>query len=145
VDLTGSYTLTAPPERVFDLMTDPEVVATCLPGCEQLEPLGENRYRAVLKMGIAAVTGRYEATVELRDLQRPQSYRLLVEGKGKPGFVKGDGVIKLRSIDAGTQVDLTGQAHAGGVIARVGQRLMGAASKKMTDEFFACLESKLTR
>lgn len=143
MDLTGSYTFNAPPERVFDLMTDPEVVAACLPGCEKLEPLGDNRYRAALSMGIAAITGRYEGTVELQNLERPSSYRLLVEGKGKAGFVKGGGEIQLEPIETGTRVDVRGKAHVGGAIARVGQRLIGGASKMMTDKFFACLESRL--
>jgi hypothetical protein len=144
VDVSGSYTFNASPEQVFDLMTDPAVVAACLPGCEQLEPLGDNRYRAVLSMGIAAITGRYEGTVELKDLNRPSSYKLLVEGKGKPGFVKGGGEIELTAVENGTLVKVQGRAQVGGAIARVGQRLIGGASKIMTDKFFACLESKLS-
>ena len=139
MDLTATYTFNAPPERVFDLMTDPAVVAACLPGCEQLEPLGENRYRAVLSMGIAAITGRYEGTVELQDLNRPSSYKLVVEGKGKPGFVKGSGEIEISATPTGSLVKVLGRAQVGGAIARVGQRLIGGASKMMTDKFFACL------
>ncbi|MEZ5361507.1 MAG: carbon monoxide dehydrogenase subunit G [Bryobacterales bacterium] len=143
MDLTASYTFQAPPERVFDVMTDPDVVAACLPGCEKLEPLGENRYRAELSMGIAAITGRYEGVVELQDLNRPSSYKLVVEGKGKTGFVKGGGEIRLTAVDEGTRVDVDGKAQVGGAIARVGQRLIGGASKMMTDKFFSCLGTKL--
>ena len=144
MDLTTSYTLHAPPERVFDLLTDPTVVASCLPGCEQLEPIGENRYRAVLSMGIAAITGRYEGTVELQELNRPASYKLVVEGRGKPGFVKGYGDIELSTAPEGTLVQVRGHAQVGGAIAQVGQRLIGGASKMMTDKFFGCIASKLT-
>jgi carbon monoxide dehydrogenase subunit G len=143
VDLAGSYTFRAPIEKVFDTMTDPAVVASCLPGCEQLEPIGDNKYRAVLSMGIAAITGRYEGIVELQDLERPGAYKLAVEAKGKTGFVKGQGDIRLSATESGTTVDFSGKAQIGGAIARVGQRLVGAASKMMTDKFFACLESKL--
>lgn len=144
MELTATYTFKAPPERVFDLLTDPAVVAACLPGCEQLEPIGENKYRAVLSMGIAAITGRYEGTVELADLNRPTSYRILVEGRGTPGFVKGEGAIELEASPEGTIVKVNGQAQVGGAIARVGQRLIGGASRMATDRFFACLETKLT-
>lgn len=143
MDLTASYKFDAPPERVFDLLTDPAVVASCLPGCEQLEPIGENKYRAVLSMGIAAITGRYEGTVELADLNRPRSYRLVVEGRGTPGFVKGAGSIELAADGAGTVVNVNGHAQVGGAIARVGQRLIGGASKMMTDKFFSCIGSHL--
>jgi carbon monoxide dehydrogenase subunit G len=144
VDLTASYTFDAPQERVFDLLTDPTVVASCLPGCEQLEPIGENRYRAVLSMGIAAITGRYEGTVELQELNRPASCKLVVEGRGTPGFVKGYGEIELAATAEGTVVKVRGHAQVGGAIARVGQRLIGGASKMMMDKFFGCIESKLT-
>ena len=143
MDLAGSYTFSAPIEKVFDTMTDPAVVASCLPGCEQLEPIGGNKYKAVLSMGIAAITGRYEGIVELQDLDRPSSYKLAVEGKGKTGFVKGHGEIRLSASGSGTKVDFAGKAQVGGAIARVGQRLIGGASKMMTDKFFSCLESKL--
>lgn len=144
VSLTATYNFSAPPERVFDLLTDPAVVASCLPGCERLEPAGEHRYRAVLSMGLAAITGRYEGTVELRELNRPASYKLVVDGRGKPGFVRGEGNIELIATPEGTTVHVRGQAHVGGAIARVGQRLIGGASKMMADQFFSSIAAKLT-
>jgi carbon monoxide dehydrogenase subunit G len=143
VDLNATYIFHAPPEQVFDLLTEPTVVASCLPGCEQLEPIGENRYRAVLSMGLAMITGRYEGTVELQDLTRPSSYKLVVEGRGLPGFVKGHAEIELSLSPEGTRVNLRGHAQIGGAIARVGQRLIAGASKAMTDQFFNCLHKKL--
>jgi carbon monoxide dehydrogenase subunit G len=144
VSLTATYNFSAPPERIFDLLTDPAVVASCLPGCERLEPAGEHRYRAVLSMGLAAITGRYEGTVELRELNRPVSYKLVVDGRGKPGFVRGEGDIELIATPDGTTVHVRGQAHVGGAIARVGQRLIGGASKMMADQFFSSIAAKLT-
>ena len=87
--IQNSYTFDAPPKAVWDLLVDIDAVAACLPGCESMEPISENKYRAVLTMGIAAITGRYEGTVEMRDLDPPSSYRLVVEGRGKQGFVTG--------------------------------------------------------
>lgn len=144
MDLTASYTFDATQEQVFDLLTDPVMVASCLPGCERLEPLGENRFQVVLSMGIAAITGRYEGTVELQDLNRPVSYKLVVEGKGKPGFVRGHGEIDISTADVGTLVHVRGHAKIGGAIARVGQRLIKGAAKMLSDQFFAGMAKKLT-
>ena len=72
------------------------------------------------------------------------SYRLVVEGQGRPGFVKGTSVIALRADGATTVVDVSGAVHTGGPIARVGQRLIGGVAKMMLDRFFACLQSKVT-
>lgn len=143
MELTGSYSFAVPPERVFAVMTDPQIVSSCLPGCEQFEKLEDDTYRVVLTMGVAAITGRYEGTVTMRNLQPPVSYQLAVEGKGKPGFVNGEGEIVLEPEEAGTRVTVSGKAQVGGPVARVGQRLMGGVAKMMMDKFFSCLESKL--
>jgi hypothetical protein len=144
MDIRGSYTFDAAPQVVWDLLLDTDAVAACLPGCESLDPIGENRYRAVLTMGIAAITGRYEGTVEMQDLQPPTSYQLVVEGRGKQGFVTGGAAIGLTASDGGTQVAVLGTVQVGGTIARVGQRLLGSVSKMMMDRFFACLKQRLT-
>ena len=141
--ITASYTFDAPPQAVWDLLLDTEAVAACIPGCEKLEPIGEHKYRAELTMGIAAITGRYEGTVEMRDLDPPHAYRLVVEGRGKPGFVKGGGALALTDHEGGTRVDVEGEVQVGGTIARVGQRLLGGVSKMTMDRFFACLKARL--
>ena len=143
MDISGSYTFEAPPERVWDLLMDPSVISSCIPGCDHFEPAGENRYRARLTVALAAITCTYEGIVTLSDLMPPMSYRLTTEGQGKPGFVKGSSTITLRAHQETTIVDVTGTVHTGGPIARLGQRLIGGVSKMMLDRFFACLRGKL--
>lgn len=142
VDITGTYSFTAAPDRVWELMMDPAAIASCIPGCEVLEPDGLDRYRAKIIIGLAAITGTYEGTVVITDKIEKSSYRLEVEGQGKPGFVKGTATIALRAEGTGTTVDVTGTVHTGGAIARLGQRLIGAAAKMMQDRFFACMKGR---
>ncbi|MBY0497230.1 MAG: carbon monoxide dehydrogenase subunit G [Cyanobacteria bacterium] len=144
MDITGTYTFTAPPDKVWALMMDPAAIASCIPGCDKLEPEGADRYRAAITIGMAAITGKYEGTVVIADKVEPSSYTLSVEGQGRPGFVKGEAKISLRADGANTIVDVTGTAQTGGTIARLGQRLIGSAAKMMQDRFFACMQSKLT-
>ena len=66
-----------------------------------------------------------------------------MEGQGKPGFVKGDVAITLRAEGATTIVEVNGTVQTGGMIARLGQRLIANVSKMMQDRFFACLQSKI--
>jgi carbon monoxide dehydrogenase subunit G len=121
----------------------PDVIASCIPGCNKLEPTGEDRYRASLTVALAAITGNYEGTVQISDKVQNESYRLTVQGQGKPGFVKGNAAIALRPDGAATIVDVTGVVETGGPIARLGQRLIGNVSKMMQDRFFACLQGKI--
>ena len=143
MDVTGTYTFAAPPARVWDLMLNPAEIAACIPGCDRLEPDGIDRYKAAITIGMAAITGSYEGTVVITDKVPGQSYRLVVEGQGRPGFVKGDAAITLRADGANTIVDVKGTVQMGGTIARLGQRLIGSAAKMMQDRFFACMQSKI--
>lgn len=143
MDITGSYIFAAPPQEVWTLMLDPAAIASCIPGCDRLEPAGIDRYKAAITIGMAAITGNYEGTVTISDKAEPTSYRLTVEGQGRPGFVKGTVTITLRSDGANTIVVVNGTAQTGGTIARLGQRLIGSAAKMMQDRFFACMQAKL--
>ncbi len=143
MDITGSYTFAAPPDRVWDLMMDPKTIAACIPGCEALEPDGVDRYRARITLGLAAITGTYDGTVVITEKVEKSSYRLAVEGQGRPGFVKGSAAITLRPEGGGTVVDLNATVQTGGAIARLGQRLIGSAAKMMQDRFFACMQGKV--
>jgi hypothetical protein len=143
MDITGTYEFPAPPARVWHLLMDPSAIASCIPGCESLEPDGENRYRARLAIAMAAITGTYDGTVTITDIVHEQSYRLIVEGQGRPGFVKGNATISLRPEVIGTIVDVQGTVQTGGPIARMGQRLIGGVAKMMQDRFFSCLQGKL--
>ena len=144
MDISGSYTFNAPPDRVWALLMDPAVISACIPGCESFEPLGNNTYRARLTVALAAITGTYDGTVTLADLVPPTSYRLTAEGQGRPGFVKGSSSITLRADGDTTVVEVTGTVQTGGAIARLGQRLIGGVSKMMLDRFFTCLKGKLS-
>ena len=123
---------------------DPAAIASCIPGCERLDPDGADRYKAVINIAMAAITGNYEGTVQISNKAEPSSYKLTVEGQGRPGFVKGDATITLRADGTSTIVEVKGSVQTGGTIARLGQRLIGSAAKMMQDRFFACLQSKLS-
>ncbi len=143
MDISGSYTFDAPPDRVWALLMDPAVIASCIPGCDTFEPTGADTYRVQLTVAMAAITGSYDGTVTLADQVPPTSYRLVAEGKGRAGFLNGSSDIRLRADGATTVVDVTGTVQTGGPIARLGQRLIGGVSKMMLDRFFASLQSKL--
>src|SRR5436305_15329685 len=95
MDISGTYTFNASPARVWDLLMTPAVLSSCIPGCERFEPAGEDRYTVTLTIGLAAITGTYTGTVHLIDKVEHTSYRLVVEGQGRPGFVKGNSAIAL--------------------------------------------------
>ncbi len=134
--LSGSYEINAPREKVFATITDPNVLQRCIEGCEKMVKTADNSYDAHLKLGIAGLKGSYVGKVQLKDVKAPESYTLIMEGKGTPGFVKGSAKINL--IDKGDKTELRYEADAqvGGMIAAIGSRLVEAIAKKMADDFF---------
>lgn len=145
MDLNATYLFNAPAQQVWDLLMDTEAVGSCLPGCRGLRPLGEDRYETELAVAVAAISGNFKGTIALKDQKPPHSYRLLIEGSGRPGFVKGEAVVTLVPQDGGTSVHIAAQADAGGLIARVGQRLLEGVARMTMDRFYGCLMLRVGR
>ncbi len=139
----GTFSFSADRQKVWDSLLSPDVLAACIPGCQSFEPTGDDSYDVVMRVGIAAVSGRYTGKVRLVDKKELESYKMIVEGKGAGGSIKGEGLLNFSEADGGTQVNLVGDAQISGIMARVGQRLFGNASKLLMNQFFDCLKSKV--
>jgi carbon monoxide dehydrogenase subunit G len=143
MNLTATYNCAAPPSAVWTLLMDPDAIAACLPGCKELRPLGGDRYHAELTVGVAAVSGTFAATIAITEQVAPESYRLDMDATGKPGFAHGSAVVALTRTDSGTDVVVSATADVGGLIARVGQRLLEGVARMTMDRFFGCLAKRL--
>jgi carbon monoxide dehydrogenase subunit G len=131
VKVEGSYTFEAPREMTYDMLQDPEVLTKIIPGCEQLNKVGENEYEAALEISVGPIKGKFKGKVLLSDLNRPESYKMEVNGTGQAGFVKGTGLVKLEDQGASTLMNYEGDAQVGGRIASVGQRFVESAAKAL--------------
>ncbi len=141
--IEGSHDVSAPRQKVWEAFFDPEMLRQAIPGCERLEAMGEDEYKATLKIGVAAVKGTFEGKVTLSDKNPPDSYRMGMEGSGGPGFVRGGTLITLSDIEGGTRVSYSADVQVGGLIAGVGQRMLGGVSKMMADKFFGKMSELL--
>lgn len=139
----GTFTIDAEREKVWDMLMSPETLAGCIPGCEDFEPVDADTYNVTMRVGVGGVRGNYSGSVTIADRQPLESYRMVVQGRGRGGSVRGEGVLTFSNIDGGTQVGVVGDAQVTGVVARVGQRLMGNASRMLMNQFFNCLKSKI--
>ena len=140
--IEGSHKIDAPRERVFAALVNPQVLQKCIPGCEQMEKTGDNQYKAKLTAGVGPVKGVFTATVSLEDIVAPEHYKLVVEGKGQPGFVKGTGELNLKDEGGATEIQYTGDVNVGGLIASVGQRMIQATANMLAERFFKSLEAE---
>ncbi len=129
-------------ERVFESMTDPAVLQRCIPGCERLEKTAESSYSTTMKAGVGPIKGVFTGNVRLEDARPPEHFKMIVEGKGQPGFLKGTGEIDLDERDGATIVNYKGDVQVGGTIASVGQRMIQGAARVMASQFFTAIEAE---
>jgi uncharacterized protein len=143
MELSGTYEIHAPVERAWDLLMDIDAIGRCLPGCHGLKPVGPDRYEVELGVTVAAIAGSFKGTVALEDKAPPNSYTLVVEGSGRQGFIKGRARVTLAPDGDLTRIQIAATAEVGGMIARVGQRLLEGVARTMMDRFYACLAKQV--
>ena len=136
--LEGTHELDAPRERVYQCLVNPEVLQRCIPGCERLEKTGENTFAATIRAGVGSIKGVFNGTARLEDLREPEHLRIVVDGKGAPGFSKVR-AIWTSSRKKRHQVNYAGDVQVGGTIASVGQRMIQGTAKMMAAQFFTSL------
>lgn len=149
LNITTSASVPAAPDRVFAALVDPNVLRRVIPGCDELRASGPDSYEARVRIGIAGLKGSYAGRAEIRNRNSPQSLTLAFEGKGAPGFVRGEADVLLAdepsAKSSSTQITCRSSVQVGGVMAAVGSRLIEAAARKLADEFFRRLADDLSR
>jgi hypothetical protein len=145
MQFTGTYTIAAPPEAVWDALNDPVVLRDCIPGCQSLEKTDANTFAGAAKFKIGPVNATFKGKVELTDLDPPRRCILKGEGQGGvAGFAKGEAEVLLTPEEAGTVLSYTAKATVGGKLAQVGQRLLDGAARQIADDFFARFSARVT-
>lgn len=135
--ISGSNVVEHPVERVWEALLDPRVLVATIPGCERLEPTGENAYAMTVTAGVAAIRGTYTGSCALSKLEPHESLVMTLNGAGGPGTV--DAVVDVTFDDlgaGGTRIGYTADATVGGMVGGVGQRMLASVSTRMADRFF---------
>jgi carbon monoxide dehydrogenase subunit G len=143
VKISGKYTIEAPQQVVWEALNDMEVLARIVPGCERLEQVGENEFEGTLKIGIQAIKGVYNGRIRLENIDPPNGYTLVANGRSSNGVVDGQGGVKLSEADGKTLLDYSGDAQIGGMLASVGQRLIEGAAKQMINQSLKALNEQV--
>src|SRR3990167_6621379 len=121
------------PLAVWSFLTDANRIAECLPGCEKLVQVDPETYDMQMRFGVGAISGVFTGSIRLHDLQPTSEYQMTVSGSGVPGFVKGEGKIRIAPDDTGAILQYSGNVSAGGPIASLGQRMIGGAARMVID------------
>jgi len=139
MEMTSTRTVPAPVETVWTALNDLEVLKSCIPGCDAIEPDGENAYRIAMAARVGPVAAKFSGRMKLADIDPPRGYTLSFDGQGgAAGFAKGEARVALAPAENGaaTALSYTVKAQVGGKIAQIGSRLVDGAAQKLADDFF---------
>ncbi|HQS31064.1 carbon monoxide dehydrogenase subunit G [Polaromonas sp.] len=146
MDMQGSRQLAISQQQAWDALNDPAVLKACIPGCDKVEPTGENQYTIGMALKIGPVSAKFSGKITLSEINPPASYKLSFEGQGGPaGFGKGSAEVKLTPNEGGCELSYTVHASVGGKIAQLGQRLIDGAAKSMAEDFFRRFDEEMQR
>jgi uncharacterized protein len=144
MDMQGSRVLAATQSQAWAALNDPEVLKSCIPGCDAIELAGENQYAIGMAVKIGPVSAKFKGKIALQDIVVPQSYTIQFEGQGGvAGFGNGSAQVALKPVGTGTELVYSAKATVGGKIAQVGQRLIDGVAKSMAEDFFKRFEAVL--
>ncbi len=144
MEFSGSQTIAAPIEKVWDYLLDVNKVAACAPGFQSLEEMGDEHWKAVVAVGIGAVKAKFTLDVTRPEMKEPEQMIVKAHGKAPGSAVDMSGDMHLTALDdRQTQMDWKADVNVSGTIASVGARLLSGVAQKLTGQFFDCLKTKL--
>jgi carbon monoxide dehydrogenase subunit G len=142
--IEGDHTFNGPRQEVWEMIRDPEVLASALPGTQKLNKLSETDYEGMMNVRIGPVSGSFSGKLVVSDEVPPESCTLTVDGKGAPGFLKGVGRVKFIEQDPHTtHMIYEGEVTIGGTLASVGQRMIDSVAKSMIRQGFESMDKAL--
>ena len=134
--LSGSYQINLEKQKVWEALNNPEILKKSIPGCEEFNKDSETEFTATAKNKIGPFNASFTGTIELKDIDAPNSYKITGSGNSPVGFASGEAEVKLEESEGGTKLVYIVEANVGGKIAQVGSRLIDMTAKKMADVFF---------
>lgn len=144
MELRGETLIAAPREAVWAALNDPGVLGRAIDGVDRLERESDIRFSGSLSAAVGPVKAKFSGTVELQELDPPNRYVLVGEGKGGvAGFVKGRAEVQLEDAAGGTRLSYVAQSQVGGKLAQLGTRLIEGTAKGYAERFFERLKAEV--
>ena len=144
MEMSGEQLIPASQAATWAALNDPEILKACVPGCESIEKTAENEYVVLMTARIGPVSAKFKGKLALSDLDPPNSYSIAFEGQGGvAGFGKGGAKVQLLPEGGNTKLTYQVKANVGGKLAQIGSRLVDAAAKKLSEEFFNAFNAKV--
>ena len=145
MNLEGNVTISAPRDKVWEFLTDVEVVSKCVPGLESVEVITpDEKFKVVATVGFGTVKVTFDTDIEWVDLAPPERAGAKVHGTAPGSAIDVAAEMALTDgADGATDLTWTADVMISGTIASLASRLMGSVTKKVTGAFFDCVRKQV--
>ncbi len=146
MQLTGKHVVNAIPSRVWEMLINTDTLARIVPGISRLEKTGENTFKSILEIKMGPVNSSFTGDLQMEDVSVEKGYTLKVQQNSKIG--NANAAIKISLAPAGenkTEVAFDGDVKLSGMLAAMGQRLIGGVSNTLAKQFFSNLEKEVEK
>lgn len=138
MQLTGQHELELDRNTVWKEINSQEMLKHCIPGCEKLEQVGDNRFEMTILAKVGPIKTRFNGDMSIQDVNEPESYKLVGSGSGgSAGSAKGETLITLTDVEGKrTILNYTASVSVNGKLAQIGAKLIDGTAKSFAAQFF---------
>lgn len=138
MQLSGSVTIKAPRQKVWDFLTDPQKVGQCAPGVESVEVTEPGRkFRATVAVGFGAMKAKFTGEAEWLELDPPNRAKIKAHGAAAGSAADVTGEMMLTDGPEGvTEMKWTAEPVVMGQLASLASRMIAPVSQKLTQQFY---------
>jgi carbon monoxide dehydrogenase subunit G len=146
--LEGAFSVAAPRSKVWSCITDPGVMAACVPGCSRIEQLSPTSYRAVVAVAIGPIKASFNLVVDVTGEEPP--LRVLSSTRGEEGtrasMLAADNVVELAErADGGTDIAYRSEVSVTGRLGKFGLGVMKKKAEALSADFVAAFRAHVER
>lgn len=133
-------------ERVWAAITDPSVVAPCVPGCQGVTVISPTLYKAKIRVQLGVIKADFNVEVELTEQSPPEQMRSRTRGEegSRASSISAENTLRLVELSA-SETDVTYSSEVS-VVGRLGKFGLGVMKKKaeaLGRDFAAAFKSRL--
>jgi uncharacterized protein len=146
--ITNDFEVAEPVEKVWQFFENIPQVATCLPGAELTEDLGDNKYKGKVAVRMGPVRLQFAGTADITERDE-QAKRLVVHAAGAEERGRGQASMVVTAVltpaGRGTKVSVSQDLQLAGAAAQYGRGMISDVSSVLMQDFAANMQDRITR
>ncbi len=144
MQLTGKHIVNALPSTVWEMLMDTDTLARIVPGITRLEKTGDNKYKSILEIKLGPINSSFIGDLQMEEITEEKGFTLKVQQNNKIGNANAAIKISLLPVnEKQTEVAFDGDVKLSGMLAAMGQRLIGSVYNTLTKQFFSNLDKEV--